>query len=601
VGRKICNYCVIALGLILVFAPLVLGSQRVDGNLVVEGYVSSPLLPAIPQQYGAAGNGKYNTSGDSNGLQAGATDDTTAITAWLAARKATNSTGGHEGGAGYLLLPSNVFWTTGAFTINDHYTTISGQGYGASMIHANVSGGNQATPVLTFQKSVTGNAWNDLLSGGGLQGLTLKTDNSSIRNIALNLEYVEKMRFRDLQIEGFGVSAIEYWGWEGYLENIHILAAGALQTNTSNLSNTGVIYFGPQDATNPNYTAYGYADNTIVNGLDMSGCYGTWLYFNSYTGQTAGIQINRFTAETSPGTDAGGIDNVPIIYANKADVVGISDMQFQVNTTGVTRRGHWLRMDGATSQFSIGPNSAVSMNPTSGITTRVTQRLSDFAFVNQSDAILNLGTGFTLADKSDSIGYQETGGEPPLFTGTGTVNFQGLRVQVLDSSLGSYRRATNVFARTLNATGDMHYESYITTGAYHRYYRFDSGVVTYFSNSLPTALDHWVAGDKVQYGTNGVAPGGYSGMVCTQSGNTGTLSGVTGTTTGAPTYTITVNAASNLLVGDYVALAGGASVNIISAINGNTLTVQLSEPNNVTNGSLSFFAPIWKGYGAIQN
>jgi len=100
---------VIALGLILVFAPLVLGSQRVDGNLVVEGYVSSPLLPAIPQQYGAAGNGKYNTSGDSNGLQAGATDDTTAITAWLAARKATNSTGGHEGGSGYLLLPSNVF------------------------------------------------------------------------------------------------------------------------------------------------------------------------------------------------------------------------------------------------------------------------------------------------------------------------------------------------------------------------------------------------------------------------------------------------------------------------------------------------------------
>lgn len=91
-------------------------------------------------------------------------------------------------------------------------------------------------------------------------------------------------------------------------------------------------------------------------------------------------------------------------------------------------------------------------------------------------------------------------------------------------------------------------------------------------------------------GTNGQP----SGWICTAAGTAGTLVGVTANATnGSPT--VVVNDATNLFVGMYVNVAGGAYAPVqILSISGTTLTMAANSAATVTGAAVTYFAPTWK-------
>ncbi|MBK5275233.1 MAG: hypothetical protein JJE30_09310 [Desulfuromonadales bacterium] len=556
----------------------------------------SPIgqVNANPLSFGAKGDARYKTSGDGNALISG-TDDTAALTLFLSDRKKTNSTGSHFGGSS-LHLGSNVFKITGAFTINDHYTTVTGEGYGTSVIHALTSGGNIDTPVITFNKGATGDAWNDLLSGGGLKELTLKTDASSRRNTGLLLDYAEYMRFSDITIEGFGLSAIKAGLWESTFSDLKLFGIGANQTAVGGVPVTGVIDFDSGVMTNPYRDA---SNNTLFSKITFSGCYGTHIKLDAHKNRTTNIHFNGFALETDPyaAADLGPVHELPFIYHHRAENSAITNGFATVHSTGLPHSAVFLKMvetGGSTFGFS---NFQFNMSPDLGVNKRAPRRMRSFASLDGPNTILSLNN-VTIWDPSDSIGYDVAGGRPALFEGTGQVTFNGLSIQTLRGKEGGLRRATNVFARSLKSTGIMTFVPITVTGAdigSTAFYKFNNGAITLFADAIPSIIDTWAVGDKIEYKT--VGAGGYSGLICTQAGTSGTLAGVTGSVTSGGN-TITVNDASKLLVGDWIRLSGGAAYNLIIGISGNVLTVG-REPNTVTNGALTFHPPIWKGFGAI--
>ena len=85
-----------------------------------------------------------------------------------------------------------------------------------------------------------------------------------------------------------------------------------------------------------------------------------------------------------------------------------------------------------------------------------------------------------------------------------------------------------------------------------------------------------------------------SGWLCNGIGTAGTLVGVTADTTlGSPT--ITVNASTNITVGMYLAVAGGAyAAGQVLNIVGNTITMASNSGATVSGQVVSFFAPTWR-------
>lgn len=553
--------------------------------------------------FGAKQDGTYATSGNTENLFSGS-DDTTALVNWNASAKATNSTGSHYGGSS-LNLPFGVSEMNGNFIVNQHYTFIRGQGYGASIIHGKVSG-NQSTPELTWLKGITGVVYNDLTSGGGLSDASIRTEQTNPRDYGVRVDFAEYQTFDNDRFENFGKAALLLGLYEGSFKNTEIYLCGVNQTSggiTPTVGSTpdcGDITFDSLDVSNTNRSN---ANNTFFDRITFSGCFGTWIDFNAFTGgssggTTTGIFMDGVYGENNPaGTDGGGVDELPIIYVNHGDLLSMANTQITMNTTGVTRQTPFIRMDEIGGSHLELVNFNLQINPTSGIGVRLAQRLGCIAFLNGANTDLTIETGM-IYDVSDSVGYASVGGRQPLFIGTGSVHPYALSIYYYSAGT---QRGTNVFGKTLNVNGDMEFVPYVNpTGANNAaatHYKFNNGQVTLIANALPTTNDRWMVGDKVEYPSSGVS-GGYLGQVCVQAGNTGTLSGVTGTVVSAPTHTITVNSAANLLPGDTITLTGGLASNVIASISGNVLTMVSSETSNLGSVACQFVPAVWQNYGS---
>lgn len=108
----------------------------------------------------------------------------------------------------------------------------------------------------------------------------------------------------------------------------------------------------------------------------------------------------------------------------------------------------------------------------------------------------------------------------------------------------------------------------------------------------------WKVGDTTR--DPSPAAGGNLGSICTTAGTAGTLNG--GATTGSissGSAALTVNAATGLYVGCYIAIAGVAGTKQVTAISGTTITLATTAGATVAGAAVSFVAPVWKTYGAI--
>ena len=102
------------------------------------------------------------------------------------------------------------------------------------------------------------------------------------------------------------------------------------------------------------------------------------------------------------------------------------------------------------------------------------------------------------------------------------------------------------------------------------------------------------------------AASGYIGWVCTTAGTSGTLAGVTGDiTSGSPTLTVSGAAANDIFVGCFLTVAGAsaAAANLsarVTAVSGSTITLNANAGTTVTGAAVTYTAPVFKGFGAIQ-
>jgi hypothetical protein len=101
-------------------------------------------------------------------------------------------------------------------------------------------------------------------------------------------------------------------------------------------------------------------------------------------------------------------------------------------------------------------------------------------------------------------------------------------------------------------------------------------MINYYNNDI-ILKNSFVAGDNL-------------GWICKTSGTLGTLVGVTATTTNG-SYTITVNSATNLVVGQYISIAGVSGTKRITYISGTTITLATTCNASVVGAAVSYIAP----------
>lgn len=558
---------------------------KIDGKYYKKVYYSQNT----PQLFQAKGDGAYNKKGDTHALEKGS-DDNQALDKFLSSRKKTNTTGSHFGGSS-LYFPYSVYKTSGAYTIDDHYTTLIGDGSGASIVHSINNNKNIEVPVFTFSRKQAGDAFDALLTGGGIKDLSLITDNSSVRNYAMLLDYTEYMKFSDIDFVGFGKSAVKGNFWESSFTNIKFEGCGTLQEVGSDGNPlTGVI--DSESGTNNKYKDA--SNNTLFTKITFSSCAGTLLKFTSARNTTVNMNINGLYAETYPGNTEKA-DELPLIYSKQAKNNSITNGFITVNNTGKERNGTVIKLDQA-SDLSLSSLN-ISLNPIEGYLKRSIRRLRSFAYIANTST-LSL-SNITISDATDSVGYGISS-VPPFFEGEGSVNFNLLKVQILDSKFGGTRRITNIFDRKLRATGSLLLQPYDTNGAVaslQKNITFSDGRITLMSDRIPDNIETWEIGDKIAY--KDVTKEGNLGKVVTSPGTTGKLENVFGNID-KNSVELTVTKPQNLLIGDWIEIEGVEGYNRIAKINGNKIILEQKSQKTIKDAKIIFHMPEWKKYGCIE-
>ncbi len=121
-----------------------------------------------------------------------------------------------------------------------------------------------------------------------------------------------------------------------------------------------------------------------------------------------------------------------------------------------------------------------------------------------------------------------------------------------------------------------------------------SAIPTIDRQSLPRTYKQ---GDIVW--RNDSAPGDFAGDYCTTAGTYGTLTGVTADTTSASDE-IEVNNADELVVGQYITIAGVTGTKQITEIDVTTVTVDSVCDATVSDGAVAWSAPVFKGFAEID-
>lgn len=473
-----------------------MNDQKLDNNIYIKHngkyYRKNISSENTPMNYGAKGNGSYKSKGDINQLEKGE-DDLQSIDQFIKSRKKTADVGSHLGGSS-LYFPYSVYKVKNSYLINDHYTEIYGDGAGASIIHALSDGKNTEVPLFTFKKGTEGsNSWDGLLSGGGLKNIQLKTDNSSNQNTALLLDYVEFMKFEDVNFSGFGKSAIKGSFWEGYFKNLKFEDCGTMQLADKNGNPLNGIIDTDSDSNSKFRDA---SNNSLFEKLTFSSCSGTLLKFTTVKNTTVNLNVSGIYAESYHG-DLGKADELPFVYMIRSKNCTINNGFITVNTSKVKRRATVFKLDEG-SDLAVS-NLNVSLNPESTFLDKSVQRLRSFGNINGSSKLSF--SNITIGDPTDSVGFEEDS-TPPFFEGNGTLNFNLLTVHTLNYNNGGTRRITNLFDRALEASGDVLFQVFDQNGnvkQLQKKVRFDNGKVSLSGNEVPATPETWVKGDKIIY------------------------------------------------------------------------------------------------------
>lgn len=214
------------------------------------------------------------------------------------------------------------------------------------------------------------------------------------------------MTFPDLNIEGFGKSAISDSFWEIYCNNIKLAGCGALQeAEKSGKPLSNVIDISNNDSPRKNISY-----NTIINKLTFSSCFGTFLKLAATTAQSSNFNINGIYAETYFG-DGGRVDELPLVYF--ADAIGnsIKEDFITINSTGVSHSGSVFEMNSIL-ELKLS-NLTINFNPISNnFETLPTRRLKNIAQLSSINSKFFLNT-LTINNQAIGIGY-ESNSAPPL-------------------------------------------------------------------------------------------------------------------------------------------------------------------------------------------
>lgn len=211
------------------------------------------------------------------------------------------------------------------------------------------------------------------------------------------------------------------------------------------------------------------------------------------------------------------------------------------------------------------------------------------------------GTTANISDGSCKWDYKKPFARYGIFlnavSGIENIAFEDNMVYELDTCLLS-----SSWNKNISVSGNVHQCDLVSKYAYFGGYgsRNCEGLVydkpTFMQSNVPTT-GTWNQGDQVI--NSNVSAGGYIGWVCIISGSFGSLSGVTGSIS-ANSTSLVVNNSSSLHVGDFISIAGVSGARQISMISKNTVTINYASNATVSNASISYFRPTFKGYGLIQ-
>ncbi|UFK97123.1 hypothetical protein [Kaistella faecalis] len=561
-----------------------------DGSFIIQlnqkFYKTVNYTSITPKNYGAKGDGVYSNSGDMNALKSGS-DDTQPLSDFFKNRQKTSAFGSHMGGNS-LYIPSSVYRSNGSYVIDDHFTKIFGDGPGATIIHA-IADKNENAPVFLYGRKPVENAWDSLLTGGGISNLHINSENARIRNFGVVLDFTEYMNFENLSFRNIGKSAIKGNFWESYFSNIKVESSGQNQKAEENgVPETGIIDFA-YSTKNPHRDA---SNNSYFNKITFSSCTGTLIKLSATSNTTVNINFNGLYAETYPG-NTGLPEELPLVYSINSQNSSINSGFITVNSSGTQRNGLAFLLDG-NSSLSVS-NFSFNLNPVEGYLKRSVRRLSAFGRISFGSTITLNNVNFE--DPTDSVGFGISSPKPLLY-GTGKLLLNLVQFHILDINSGGTRRVTNLIDRTLKATGNVLVIPYDRNGkvqSLQKSLQFNEGKITLFADSAPTTVDAWEIGDKIQYSEPN---GGVVGLVCTEPGTSGTLKKITVSGKKGDKSVKSIFSGS-LLVGDWIKFAGSDEYNRISTIRNNELLLEQPLAKNLSNAVLSFKPPVWETFQII--
>jgi hypothetical protein len=365
---------------------------------------------------------RYNQTGDPNAIKSG-----TYVTEDL--RKAIDGLQSDEGaakaGGSKLKLEAGIYRSKASskgFTIDQNNSFIEGDGMGTTTIHFEAQNSSNE---IGFKYAMPANVPDRLIRGGGLQNITLKTDNANIVSYGLQIDYAEYMQFKNLSIENFAISALFGCFWESNFENLVFRASGAAQKQIAGVPQWGVLDFdshstiGNRDACN----------NTNFSKITFSSCFGTHIRCVANANTNVNINMYGLYDESYPG-EGGDVDELPIYYFKGTKNFNVIGGFLTINPTATNRNAYAVRIasDSRNGQVSFTNFEFLQNHGGGGFAPNAIRRLSAFIYLekNQSIALTNV----TVNDASGSVGKGLS--SPHLIDGESgsTVFFQNVNFHI---------------------------------------------------------------------------------------------------------------------------------------------------------------------------
>lgn len=355
----------------------------------------------IPKQILPTGDVKYGSKNDPNVIAQGSYSHTKFKQ--LLKQNGQTQNAAKLGGGTLQIQPGlyRLKSVDSGLHIQDNNFFLRGSGIGLSSLHFEAS--NNIEEFALRYKAPAGNK-DQLIRGGGIENLTIKTDNKYILNYGIQLDYIEYFQLNNVAIENFGKSALMGCFWESNVNNLILRSSGALQTiNPENsYPENGVLDF-------DSHSISKYRDacnNTNFSKLTFSSCFGTHIRCDAFANTNVNINIFGLYDETYPG-DGGQVDNYPIYFFKGVKNFNVVGGFLTVNPTNIHRSGYavYVANDSRNGHISFTNFEFLMNHSSSKFLTNSFQRLKSFIYIEQNQSIHLMNV--TISDPSGSVGISE--------------------------------------------------------------------------------------------------------------------------------------------------------------------------------------------------